>query len=667
MVNLILLIHCHQPVGNFDKVFEEAYKKSYLPFIEVLEKHPKINLSLHYSGSLLDWFCKNRPEFINKLKSLTKRGQVEFFCGGYYEPVLTLIPENDALGQIDLLRSKIKELFSFEPKGAWIAERIWEPKLPRILAKAKMEYGVVDDSHFRYIGQDPEDLNGYYVTEEGGLKFNVFPGSEKLRYLLPFKLPQETIDYLRQRERKFNDDLTVTFGDDGEKFGLWPGTHKWVYQENWLDNFFKTLEENSSWLNLVTFSEYLSKRGPTGRVYLPCASYREMMEWSDGFYRNFMVKYPEANNMHKKMLHVSNRINSLKAKAGSKDSRTIEQAKQHLYMAQANDSYWHGVFGGLYLSHLRFSVYNNLITAQNLIDKALDKNELSRIERIDFDCDGEEELLIDTKYLSLCLRPQQGASLSALDYKPKAFNLINTLARREESYHKKIKELIAKKNELKKLDSSNQPASIHDFTQVKEDNLDKILFYDKIPRYCFLDHFLSEEITLEDFIAANYSDRGDSATAPYTFEDKSSGKEAKVIFSRLSNVQGNKLKLTKSISTKANALTSDYLLENLSTKDGLPAIFGIEFNFSSFNQAYAKPSEIKNIDAFVLNDEWNQAKIEFLLNEKSNLWCFPVETVSESETGIEKSCQELCLFFWWKLNLTAGSRRQLRFKINISA
>lgn len=31
---LVFGIHCHQPIGNFDYVFEEAYEKAYRPFID---------------------------------------------------------------------------------------------------------------------------------------------------------------------------------------------------------------------------------------------------------------------------------------------------------------------------------------------------------------------------------------------------------------------------------------------------------------------------------------------------------------------------------------------------------------------------------------------------------------------------------------------------------
>ena len=59
---LVLLIHAHQPVGNFDDVLERAYKDSYLPFIEVLSHHPSIRMGLHYSGPLLEWIERAHPE-----------------------------------------------------------------------------------------------------------------------------------------------------------------------------------------------------------------------------------------------------------------------------------------------------------------------------------------------------------------------------------------------------------------------------------------------------------------------------------------------------------------------------------------------------------------------------------------------------------------------------
>src|SRR5271169_4458151 len=85
-VSLALVIHSHQPVGNFDHVIEEAYQKSYAPFVQALRQHPRIHLSLHFSGILLEWLGQRHPEYFQQLRELAERGQIELVGGGYYEP-----------------------------------------------------------------------------------------------------------------------------------------------------------------------------------------------------------------------------------------------------------------------------------------------------------------------------------------------------------------------------------------------------------------------------------------------------------------------------------------------------------------------------------------------------------------------------------------------------
>src|SRR2546425_12941883 len=71
----------------------------------------------------------------------------------------------------------------------------------------------------------------------------------------------------------------LTMVDDGEKFGVWPGTHALVYERKWLDRFFDRLLA-LPWLELTTFADVVDRFRATGRVYLPTASYREMGEWA---------------------------------------------------------------------------------------------------------------------------------------------------------------------------------------------------------------------------------------------------------------------------------------------------------------------------------------------------------------------------------------------------
>ena len=74
-VNFIFAIHNHQPVGNFEFVAEEAYQKSYLPFVRTLERHRQIKITLHYTGILYRFFEQRHPEFIVLLKDLVAEGR----------------------------------------------------------------------------------------------------------------------------------------------------------------------------------------------------------------------------------------------------------------------------------------------------------------------------------------------------------------------------------------------------------------------------------------------------------------------------------------------------------------------------------------------------------------------------------------------------------------
>ena len=270
-------IHNHQPIGNFDFVFEDAYNKAYLPFLDVLARHPKIKIALHYSGYLFEWLLNRDQQWAERLRDLVASGQVEMMSGGYYEPILVNIPDEDKLGQIEKLNQFVKQHTGYDATGLWLAERIWEPQLPKILAQCGCRYVVIDDSHFKSAGLEAKDLFGYYVTEETGYVVNIFPISERLRYTIPFQQPEITIEYLRSIANEAGDRLVV-FADDGEKFGIWPGTYEHCYQNQWLEQFFSLLEANLDWIEIVHFSEALEKLLPLGRVYLPTASYREMTE-----------------------------------------------------------------------------------------------------------------------------------------------------------------------------------------------------------------------------------------------------------------------------------------------------------------------------------------------------------------------------------------------------
>ena len=199
-LRLVLVLHNHQPVGNFDHVFEQAYQDSYLPFLEVFEPFENLRIGLHTSGSLMEWLDANHPEYVDRLAQLVAAGRVEILGGPFYEPILTMIPPRDRVGQIKSYTKWLENRLGAEVNGMWVPERVWEQSLASDLVTADMRYTLLDDSHFKNAGLTDAELPGYYVTENDAKLIAVFPGSERLRYLIPFADPGEN-DQLPARSR----------------------------------------------------------------------------------------------------------------------------------------------------------------------------------------------------------------------------------------------------------------------------------------------------------------------------------------------------------------------------------------------------------------------------------------------------------------------------------
>ncbi|MHA2288329.1 MAG: alpha-amylase/4-alpha-glucanotransferase domain-containing protein [Promethearchaeota archaeon] len=486
-IYLPIVFHFHQPVDNFNSVFEDVYKKAYRPLIENIFKYPKIKFTLHFSGNLLEWLLDKKPDFIKIIKILAKRGQIEIIGGGYYEPIFAIIPNRDKIAQINMLSDLITKEFGLEVRGAWLSERVWEPNYPSFLSKVGLKYVIVDDNHFRSTGIPETNTFYSYITEDEGKTLRLFPINEGLRYLTPWRPTHFSIDYLKKYTTSEGDRIALLISD-AEKMGVWGTTHQICYIDGqgheegdegkpFIPAFFDQILKNK-WIKTITLSEYMDKYPAKGLIYLPTASYDKMEEWvlptkerkqfekikedlrwiperhmvylflKGGFWRHFLVKYPESNNMHKKMLFVREKlihIEKLVAEIEIVENRSevksmVAEAWKEIYKSQCNDCYWHGLFGGVYLQFLRFSVYSHLINAEKIIDTLnarfhSNKNKFISITPIDFTKDSRTEFIIETDLLNVYVNPSDGGTIFELDYKPKSYNILNTLTRWPEAYH----------------------------------------------------------------------------------------------------------------------------------------------------------------------------------------------------------------------------------------
>ena len=667
-ITLILLIHDHQPVGNFDGVFEQAYADAYDPFLRFLESHPRIRTGLHTSGPLLQWIALHRNAYLGRLRALVDRDQVELWGGGFFEPILSSIPEADRRGQIIAMADWLELELGRRPRGLWLTERVWEPGLASSLNAAGVRYTAVDDAHFFAAGFERDQLWGHFLTEDQGLGINVFPIHRELRYLIPFEAPERTVEMLR-RVAQGGEGRIAMLGDDGEKFGVWPGTRKLCYEEQWLERWARALEAEP-WIELRTPAEAIAAHPPLGLAYLPTASYHEMQEWAlppaaqeryhraaerlepeygsgahdllrGGHWRNFQARYPESNRIHKRMLRASR----LLWRHPAEDDAEWKEARTRLWRSQCNCPYWHGVFGGLYLPHLRSAVYHELIAAETQVANASPRGEAQ-----DVDMDGFEDVLLETRTLAAWIS-SRGGRLWGLDDRRAGVNYLDTMSRRPEFYHRQLRDAVT---------GGGEGLTIHAPVRLKEPGLAALAeSYDTSERDSFLDRW-EEQGAEHDWAAERFA--------------LESGNESVVT---LHAAEGRAPELEKRYALVGGGLEVHYTLRSARPRTGS---LRIELNLGlhvreaddrtveidgeratpSHFGASASQDEVSRA-AFV--DRWADRRLEIRIDRPSHLDRSPIDTVSLSEGGAERVFQGVELVWRLPVALEPGSPWQARLRL----
>jgi hypothetical protein len=694
VLTLSLALHNHQPVGNFPSVFEQAYRQAYEPMVGALERHPRIRLALHYSGPLLDWLQSTHPDLLRRIKALVTRGQVEIMTGGYYEPILPVIPDRDKRGQIAKLTEAIHGQFGCGATGLWLAERVWEPHLPKMLASAGIKYTIVDDAHFLHVGLGEAELTGHFVTEEAGATLNIFPSLKALRYRIPWATVEDVMSWLRAQAT--GPEQVLVMGDDGEKFGLWPGTHVLCWQRGWVEAFFVALEGAGDWLAVIPPGEWVRSHLPRGRIYLPTASYDEMTEWAlpasaaarlpvikhdleaqgrtdivpflqGGFWRHFMVKYPEINTLHKTMLRVSRKVWRMRA------GPPRDEALDHVWQAQCNCPYWHGVFGGIYLGHIRSANYAHLIEAERLADAGRGGRWVDA-RRDDLDGDGRPEVLVSSDAQVVSIDPADGGSVVAWDVRAARLNLVNVMTRRAEGYHETLRQAAAK-GELV-LYRPDEVETIHTTrVRVKELGLERHLVVDWYRRSSFIDHFLApgagpqamargEARELGDFVDQAFAARVERARAQLTVTLVRDGHvwvgdlHAPVRVEKTFTVPAGsgRLDVAYRITNPGGAaVAADFAVETNWGVTGPHAEVVVAGKARSVGTA----ASVTGVTSLALRDSGWGVSVDVTI-PSCTLWLAPIEVVSASEAGFERTFQGASLFMVWPVRLEPGAAWEAR-------
>ena len=627
-------LHLHQPVGNFDHIFRDHVEQVYDPFLRRLAEADFLPVTIHISGPILEWLDRNPNPFLDLVGRLASEGRIELLLAGFYEPVLAAIPREDRLEQIGWMRDHLRARFGVDAETLWLTERVWEPGLAADLVDAGVKTAFVDDRHFRVAGFPAEDLFRPFRTEDAGKHMWLLPIDRKLRYLVPFRTPTETADYLgslRDRGRPL-----AVLADDGEKFGGWPGTRRHVYGRDWVGRFTRRMRRmiDRGELELVTPSAAVERIASGGLAYLPTASYHEMERWAlppeaavrlgqletdlgaerleagDGalvrgsHWKHFMVRYPESNRMHKKMLALSTL---------SRGRPAGEAVRRHIGRAQCNDAYWHGVFGGVYSPHLRHAIWRELAAAE----AALRRGEVLAHEVLDLDGDGHDEIWIHSSSFSAIVAPAQGGALVELVWFERGINVADTLARRLEAYHSEASSVVSGSARDQRRQKSDRVESVHAIESSRA-SVGR-LGLDRDQRALFVERVLPAGTRAAENRRGLAEPLATWAGRPLAYEIQISDDALVVV------LRGDRLEKRLRFDA-AGAVTARYAWEAAEAWDD--ALFAVELSLAHGVEPTASP--------------------------RGRRWSCQIETLGRSERGLERTVQGRSTTILWPIAARSG-------------
>lgn len=652
-VHLVFGMHWHAPIGFSDAAFEAVYQERFKHFISTLYELERFPLTLYYSGIVLELLEKNHPEYFNLLDEMIRRKQVELLGGGFYDPMLPLIPLIDKIGQIELTTTYLRSHFGKRPRGFWLSEQVWESSLPNTLKSCGIEFTFMNENAFAASHCPQRDLFCPHITEANGKNVTVFPLCTRLGDQFFLKAPGEIVHAITQFASADNERVVCVL-IDGNRYvkQFVPGRNR--KSVNWLKEFYARLSEAEKTVIPVLPSEYLRDRKIRRKIYfsgtISAAIYNATIPAScddrngrSSFSRNgsaegtvsnvkqVFTKYLESNLLYSKMMYTHLTVHQMRGDKSRKRS-----ALEELWKGQCHYGYWHGPHLGIYDNGLRKELYRSFINAEKY--SRIKGSFLSSIINTDFDFDGENELLYQSNEMNVYVHIL-GGMVFELDHFPSSWNYCDTLTRIGERYRENSR-----------------------------------MECDRYARKAFIEHFftMNKKMKTESF-SRRMIQLSRCPMEKYTLADLKR-EQRQITFTKNVRIEtgrkNHELDMQKQYCFKKNTIIVNYVIANKGSQK-LTTDFGSEINLSflsplkenlKISDATRKtPIELdvmrqerhhlKNIN---IEDRLNNVMLELSTQKPCVFYGEAVNSRALENGKIREQFQQLCLLPSWTLDLDAG-------------
>lgn len=647
-LNLLLGVHSHITEDVFIENGKPGSISNYVNLIEAFENCKNLKVNIHFSGRLLSALDKQISGFSNKISKLLNENKLELISGGLHEPLFPFIPKDDRQAHLLLMNRLLSHLYGYTPSGVWTTKFVWEPSLALDFAKSRLQYTCLPKEHFTFAGLEEKELSGYFITEEEGKKIAVFPITRLINDLIENSTPDEAVKQIFSK-------LSSSDGDVPLVALFYNGQITDSDRLEWLIKFFQTVDNNCDYIKTHLLNEYFLNHKPKGRIYLPTTQQSTLLSLR-GFWKHSLLNCIEANLLHKKMLRVSKKINA--AKEGKSRFKVIKeminQAHDLLLQGQSNDAYWISKVTGIYEPQKRYASYRDLIKAENLIDSASRQGtKWIQVSEIDYDCDGHDEIIIETETNNIYISPYLGGAILEHDYRPRNLNLTNVILEEKG---------IAKSGDIK--DDSNY-LKLH-----------------------LLDHFLNKNTLLEDCKTKTMKSLTKDIVLPYQVEKIKAKEETCKVLLKLNTCIENEseIELLKEINTRSGegSLFVDYMILNRGSKK-VDCMFAIEFNLNvttvldknsyfyldkNPQKKTLKPDldaveEINNVNQISIKSDIRKIDLTISTNKNCNIYRYPIELYLKGEDSQKNIFQGTTILLNWPLLLEPGASWDVSIKQDV--
>jgi len=417
-LNLILSVTGHLPSGTGESEFEVLYNKEIKPLVTALDKFPRLNVVFHYSGVILYWIERRHPEFFMLLEDLLSRKQAEFLGGGFYNPMLPLLPMADKIGQIEMLTTYLRKHFGKRPQGCWLPAMAWEQNMVGPLNSCGMSYTFLEDLQFSGAGVQPAEGGIFFpcLTEDQGKLITVFPIARAIGRELQTGAPLKILGKLLEKVPSDLECPVMVIPITGETLPPAAASAKAPVYEK----FFEELSSADPCIEFTFPAKIFRNLRFLKKVYFPDV-------WAAGgnetHPRQFLAEHPVAGGIYAKMIYVHTLINN-QLRGDKTRKRT---ALEELWKAQDSGIFRPGSPScpGLFHSPVRKAAYRSLLEAEKI---TREKGKFTpSLSVFDFDLDGEGEYIFQDEKLNCCIK-SRGAGIFELDYLPNTWNYLDILA-----------------------------------------------------------------------------------------------------------------------------------------------------------------------------------------------------------------------------------------------